>query len=165
MGIASAVQAATSWWAVYYSDHQMVSAFVGYLHLVGLMVGGGTALAIDRQVLASARRGDTGRRATALAALRGSHTVVIPALALVVATGALMTVADLSTFLGSQLFWTKMVLVGLLFANGAGLVAAERAYVVSEQVTVWRRLVAVSGASFCLWLITLWMGVWLAVAA
>jgi hypothetical protein len=165
VGIAPALHAAQSWWAVYYSDHQIASLTVRYLHLAALLIGGGTALAIDRQVLGSARRGAAGRRTAALAALRGSHTVVVPALAVVVATGVLMTLADLSTFVDSRLFWAKMVLVGLLFANGAGLVAAERAYAVREQATAWRRLLAASGASFLLWLIILWMGAWLTVAA
>jgi hypothetical protein len=77
----------------------------------------------------------------------------------------LMAAADWSTFVASRLFWIKMVSVGLLLANGAGLVAAERAYAHRGQAGAWRRLVAASGASFLLWLIILWMGAWLTVAA
>src|SRR5690242_7371313 len=54
--------AAVTWWSAYYSDHQMVSLVIRYLHLAALMVGGGTALAIDRVVLGTARRSDHDRR-------------------------------------------------------------------------------------------------------
>ncbi|MGE3274396.1 MAG: hypothetical protein AB7O67_04750 [Vicinamibacterales bacterium] len=160
----AALQTVMTSWAVYYADHQLASAIVRYLHLAGLLVGGGTALAIDRQVLLSARRG-MGARASAVAALDGSHAVVVPALALVVATGVLMALADLSTFLDSGVFWFKMAAVGLLLANGAGLVVSERAFLRSGAVVAWRRLVVASGVSFVLWLVILWLGAWLTVAA
>ena len=62
MGFAITVGSMTNWWSAYYSDHQMISVFIRYVHLAGLMVGGGTALAIDRVVLASARRRTSDRR-------------------------------------------------------------------------------------------------------
>ena len=62
----------------------MVSVTIHYLHLAGLVVGGGTALAADRQILKAARSGPTERSAT-VAALHASHRVVVPALAVVVA--------------------------------------------------------------------------------
>ena len=160
-----AMKAATTAWAVYYSDHQMVSLAVRYLHLAALVVGGGTALAIDREVLQSARAGDRDCRGAALAVLHGSHKVVVPALTVVVVSGMLMAAADWSTFVESRLFWIKMGTVGLLLANGAGLVAAERAYAHHGRTGAWHRLVAASGASILLWLIILWMGAWLTVAA
>ena len=63
-----------------------------------------------------------------MASLDASHRVVAPALAVVVATGLLMTASDTGTFLGSRLYWSKMGLVGLLLLNGLGLLAAERAF-------------------------------------
>ena len=44
--------AALTWWSALYSDHQAVSVTVRFLHLAGLLVGGGTALVADRHLLA-----------------------------------------------------------------------------------------------------------------
>ena len=96
-----------------YSDHHAVSVTVRFLHLAGLLVGGGTALVADRHLLAAVR-GDIARRQTRLALAGASHRVVVPALALMAVTGMLMAAADLETFLNSRLFWTKMLIVGLL---------------------------------------------------
>jgi hypothetical protein len=150
-------------WAAFYDAHRMVSVTVRYLHLAGLVVGGGTALAVDRRILRAAGSGPTERPAT-VAAVRASHRVVVPALALVAATGALMLASDVATFVGSRLFWTKMGLVALLLLNGAGLLAAERA-ASRERAHGWSALVLTSAASLALWLVILFMGVWLTAAA
>jgi uncharacterized membrane protein len=156
---ASAVES----WAAFYDAHKLVSVAVRYLHLAGLLVGGGTALATDRHVLRAARSGPS-ERATSLAALDASHRIVVPALALVAFTGLLMTASDLPTFLGSRIYWSKMGLVTLLLLNGVGLLVAERA-VSRGRVRGWLWLGVVSGASLCLWLVILLMGVWLTAAA
>ena len=155
----------TNWWSAYYSDHQMISVFIRYVHLAGLMVGGGTALAIDRVVLASARRRTSDRRQAAMTALSGSHRVVVPALVVVAATGVLMTAADWATFEASRLFWFKMGLFALLMVNGGALVAAERRYAQAADIEKWRRVILASGASWVLWLLILLIGEWLTVAA
>ena len=165
MGVTASLAAATTWWAVYYADHQMVSLVVRFLHLGALMVGGGTALAIDRLVLGSARERTDERRRAALTALHGSHAVVVPALVVVAASGGLMAAADWPTFVGSRLFWIKMASFALLLVNGAVLVAAERAYAMGADTRMWRRVIAASATSFLLWLFILWMGEWLTVAA
>jgi len=150
-------------WAAFYDAHRMVSVTVRYLHLAGLVVGAGTALAADRRILKAAGSGPTERSAT-VAAVGASHRVVVPALALVVVTGALMAASDTATFLGSRLFWSKMGFVALLLLNGAGLVAAERA-ASRERGHGWSWLVLTSAASLVLWLVILFMGVWLTAAA
>jgi uncharacterized membrane protein len=155
----------TTWWSAYYSDHQMVSLLIRYLHLAALMVGGGTALAIDRVVLHTARTRTEDRRRAAFTAMKGSHRVVVPALAVVTASGILMAAADWDTFVASRLFWIKMISFGFLVINGMALVAAERAYAKRTDVTMWRRVVLASGASCALWLFILWIGEWLTVAA
>jgi hypothetical protein len=157
--LASAVES----WAAFYDAHHVVSVSVRYLHLVGLVVGGGTAVATDRQILMSARSVPT-ERARLVPALHASHRVVVPALAVVVLTGVLMTASDTGTFFASRLYWSKIGLVALLLANGLGLLAAERA-VVRERANGWRWLVFVSGVSLVLWLAILFAGVWLTVAA
>ena len=155
----------TTWWSAYYSDHQMVSLSIRYIHLAALMVGGGTALAIDRVVLGTARSRAHDRRHAAFTAMRGSHRIVVPALVIVSASGVLMAAADWATFVASRLFWVKMISFGLLVVNGMALVAAERAYAKSTDVSMWRRVVLASGASCALWLLILWIGEWLTVAA
>lgn len=165
MGVGGMLSNATTWWSAYYADHQMVSLAIRYVHLAALMVGGGTALAIDRVVIGSARHKTDERRRAAFTALRGSHRVVVPALVIVTISGVLMTAADWTTFEVSTLFWTKMGLFALLMLNGVALVAAERAYARDGDLALWRRLVAASATSCALWLIVLWVGEWLTTAA
>jgi hypothetical protein len=150
-------------WADFYGHHQLVSVSVRYLHLAGLIVGGGTALAADRQVLLAARAGSADR-AGIVASLDASHRVVGPALAVVVATGLLMTASDTGTFFASRLYWSKMGLVGLLLLNGLGLLAAERAFAGGRK-RGRRWLGVTAGASLVLWLTILFFGVWLTAAA
>jgi hypothetical protein len=163
MALPAFVTSAVESWSDFYGHHQLVSVAVRYLHLAGLLVGGGTALAADRQVLGAARSG-TEARSRVAAALHASHRVVVPALAVVVTTGLLMTASDTETFFGSRLYWSKMGLVGLLLLNGLGLLAAERA-IAGERPTGWRWLSLTSGASLALWLAILFFGVWLTAAA
>ncbi len=150
-------------WASFYDHHHAVSVGVRYLHLVGLVTGGGTALAADRRVL-GALRAEPARQAAVAAELRASHRVVVPALALVMATGALMTASDTGTFFSSRLYWAKLGLVALLLLNGLALLAAERAFERGRTAS-WSRLGMASAASLLLWLAILLAGVWLTVAA
>lgn len=160
-----ALAEAVSWWAVYYSDHQMVSLTVRYLHLAGILIGGGAAIAADREIFAAARVNDRDCRAAAVVVVQHAHGLVGPALGVMLVSGVLMAMADWTTFAASSLFWIKMGLVGLLLANGAGLIVAGRLHAVGQPAHIWRRIVAASGVSLLLWLLILWMGAWLAVAA
>jgi len=153
-----------TWWATFYGDHQMLSLAVRYAHVAALMVGGGTALAIDRLVIGAARKTEERKRA-ALTAMQGSHKVVVPALVIITLSGVLMAAADWSTFVSSRLFWMKMVTFVLLVINGAILVAAERRCVRTGDLVIWHRVVTASFASLLLWLLVLWIGEWLTVAA
>ena len=155
---------ALTWWSSLYSDHHAVSVTVRFLHLAGLLIGGGPALAADRHLLGAFRRDEAARQA-ALALAGTSHRIVVPALALMGLTGVLMAASDLETFLNSRLFWTKMAIVGLLLTNGALLVLSERATVRGAGDRGWARLRLVSAASLALWLLALLAGTWLTVAA
>jgi hypothetical protein len=156
--------AALTWWSALYSDHQAVSVTVRFLHLAGILVGGGTALVADRHLLAAVSR-DTGARDAALALAGASHRIVVPALALMAVTGVLMATADLETFLNSRLFWTKMLIVGSLLLNGGGLVLTERAVARRPGDRGWARLRTISAVSMALWLSALLAGTWLTVGA
>jgi len=163
MGLPAFLAPAVESWAAFYGDHQMVSVAVRYLHLAGIVVGGGAALVTDRRTLRALRLG-AGEREAALAGLAAAHRVVVPALGLVVATGVLMAASDTGTFFGSRLYWSKMGLVALLLVNGLGLRAAERAAGAGKP-TGWTALGLASAASLLLWLVILFAGVWLTVAA
>jgi hypothetical protein len=150
MTLVNSIGSLATWWSAYYGDHQMVSLMIRYLHLAALMVGGGTALAIDRVVLGTARTRTDDRRRAAFTAMKGSHRVVVPALMVVTASGILMAAADWTTFAASRLFWIKMLSFALLVLNGAVLVAVERAYARSADGVMWRRVVMASGVSCAL---------------
>lgn len=154
----------TSWWSSYYGNHQLTSVSVRFLHLVGIVMGGGTGLFADRQVIGAIRAGSQEREAV-LAALSRAHAHVISWIVVIGSTGVLMTAADTSTFLVSKVYWLKMGLVALLVTNGVALFFAERR---SRKLGVdagWPRLAAISTLSAVLWLITLFMGSLLTVAA
>jgi len=163
MALPHFLAASINTWADFYDAHRMVSVSVRYLHLAGLVVGGGTALSTDRLMLGAARSGPA-RRASTVEALHASHRVVVPALAVVILTGILMTATDTATFLASPLFWLKMGLVALLLLNGAGILAAEQV-AARGGARAWAWLGAASLASLVLWLGILFVGIWLTVAA
>jgi len=163
MTVSSLLASTVAAWAAFYDDHHLVSVSVRYLHLVGLVVGGGAAISADRQVL-SVSDVDALERSRLLAALPSTHRVVVPAVVLVVLTGVLLTAADLDTFLASRLYWAKMGFVALFLLNGAGLMWAER-QAERDPVRGWRFLSATASLSLTLWLGILMLGVWLTVAA
>lgn len=157
------VSSAADSWAAFYGDHRVVSVSVRFLHLVAIVVGGGTALSTDMRTMRALVTG-RGLRDAAAADLSAAHRVVLPSLSLVVATGVLLALADRATFVASSAFWWKMGLFVLLLANGAALLAAEKAHAAGRPAgTAWLRLT--STLSLGLWVAILFAGVWLTVAA
>ena len=161
MSLPAALSNGITWWASAYSDHRVLAVSVRFLHIAALVVGGGTALAMDARILRAASSG-ADVRLQALAALASAHRVVVPALALVVTTGVMMTAADTSTFFASPVYWTKLALVALLLVNGYGLFVAER---LARRGHAWKRLAMGSAASLVLWFVTLFVGTLLTAAA
>ena len=159
--MAAQLTALFSSWSSFYGDHQAVSVTIRSLHLLALVVGGGAAVTADRRVLTSRR---SPLLTDALAYMHRSHRIVISAFAVIVVTGLLMALADVSTYSVSTLFWTKMGLVALLVANGWFLTfAGERA---TPSESPWRgRLIAGSAISLVLWLVIVYASSWLMVAA
>jgi uncharacterized membrane-anchored protein len=144
-------------WASLYSNHPALRTGVGFLHVGGLVVGGGCAIAADRITLRVVR-GDVATRTAALHTLDGTHHVVIAALAVVIASGVLMFGADVDTFLYSKFFWLKMALVVLLLANGNVLLRAEHR-IEAGDLRGWTRLTLAARASVVLWMLTTLAGV------
>jgi hypothetical protein len=143
-------------WARVYADHKAVSGGVTYVHLAGILLGGGLAVSADRTVLRWSSA--TGPEAPGeLQRLGTVHRWVIAGLGLTIVSGVAMLLADLDTYVASIVFWTKMGLIVLLIANGYFKVRAEAA-AVGGGVAAWRRLRATALASVVLWFAVLLAG-------
>lgn len=151
-------------WARLYADEKVVSAGVTYLHLVGILVGGGFALAADWAALRLSPDGILAEWPRDVATLTAVHGWVIAGLGLSVVSGAFMMLADLPTYLPSAVFWTKMGLIVLLIGNGYAKLRAEAA-LGSGVVSGWRRVRRTAAVSFALWLVVLLAGAILPAAA
>lgn len=146
-------------WNALYSDSKVVSATVVFLHLVPLLVAGGTALAADRATI-RATRGTADDRARQLVDLGRTHFVVLGGLALSFASGVLLFLSDVDTFLESPFFWIKLGLVGLLLVNGFVMTRTEQAlHGHGDDGALWGRMRTISMVSLALWLATTLAGV------
>ncbi|HEX4601525.1 MAG TPA: hypothetical protein VH116_09070 [Gemmatimonadales bacterium] len=143
-------------WAHLYRHTTVVSTTVTYLHLAGILLGGGLAVATDRASLrlSPGTRPDWSQE---LVRLAGVHRFVLAGLAIIFASGILMALAELETFATSAVFWTKMGLVALLLANGYGRVRAETA-LGQGGLAAWRRFRLTSITSLALWFLILLAG-------
>jgi hypothetical protein len=139
-------------WASYFANQRTLRTFIDFLHVGGLLAGGGAAIFADRITLMS-RRLSRAARVEQLNSLRGTHRFVLAGLAAVIVSGLLLVAADIDTFLYSKLFWTKMALFALLLVNGALLVGAERRAGRGDE-RAWKRLTTTSAASIVLWFLT-----------
>lgn len=111
-------------WADLYAENTVLSTSVITLHVVAMFVGGGLAIAADRQVLRLARHDPAGQRVV-LGELAALHGLVIGALALTVLSGMGLFASDVETFVASPVYWTKMAAFVILLANGVRLRGAE----------------------------------------
>ena len=137
-------------WARVYADHTLISAGVMFVHLAGLLLGGGAAVAADRGTLRAAREPEPAR-ADHLAFLGTVHGIAVTGLAMLAVSGVAMLLADLETIWTATAFWVKMGLVALLLANGLLMRLAERR-ARTRPADGWRLLKATSIASLLLWL-------------
>jgi len=154
MTTSTAVSQLIARWAHLYG-HTPVSATVTYLHLVGILVGGGVAVAADRVSLRLSPA--TPDWFQELARLASVHRWVEAGLALIFASGLLMMFAELDSFATSVVFWTKMGLVALLLGNGYIRMRAETA-LRQGLAAGWGRFRRTSVASLVLWLAILLAG-------
>jgi uncharacterized membrane protein len=136
-------------WADLYSDSKVVSNAVMFVHLGGLLLGGGGAVAADRDTIRNSRTSEA-EQACHLADLRLVHRIVLAGLLLTFLSGLLMLAADLETLLGLTVFWIKMGLIVLLLANGLLMTRVERTVRPGESPN-WPRLRKVSAVSLSLW--------------
>jgi len=152
-------------WAGFYQDSTPAQVSVQFLHIGGLMVAGGTALASDRAML-RIPVGDRSARIAVLEAQRGIHALVLAALTVVALSGAGFFLADRKTYWSSVPFWLKLSSVALLVANGVWMLRLERTCTVSpHDDNPWRRLRVSARASVALWFLTTLLGTVLGNAA
>lgn len=141
-------------WASLYSDSRAVQTAVSFLHIAGIFLGGGFAIATDRETFIAMRDARLSGQIRHLAHLHTVHRPVLVGLMLALGSGFLLFAADLETFARSPVFWVKMVLLGLLLANGFLLDRTETALRMGEpdSPALWARLRYISAASIALWL-------------
>lgn len=143
-------------WAALYEDSKTVSDVVTATHLLGLLVGGGAAVTLDRETLALVRKGNAAGPEL-LGRLDRTHRWVLVGIVLLLGSGLLQTAADLKTFLPAPLFWGKLALFALLLANGWAMLRSERE--AAEGRTGRLRMTA--GISLTLWILLTVVGVFL----
>jgi hypothetical protein len=152
----TAVSELVARWAHFYGQTRAVSATVTYVHLVGILAGGGVAIATD----VAALRLSPGRVAdwpAELDRLAAVHLWVVGGLALIFASGLLLLLTQLDTFASSGVFWTKMGLVALLIGNGYARLRCEIA-LRQGAVARWSWFRRTSIASLALWFLILLFG-------
>jgi hypothetical protein len=147
------------WWAHLYSDSKVLSAAVMYVHLGGILVAGGFALVEDRASILLLRKAEPDYRRE-LPLIESVHVWVLGGLAFVAASGLLMLLADLHTYLTSLLFWVKMALIAALLMNGWVRLRAE--HLLRDGMTSRRMLLhRTSLLSVGLWFMVLLAGAFL----
>jgi uncharacterized membrane protein len=152
-------------WADLYGGSSLLQGLFTFLHIGGVVVAGGLALASDRSTFRVSARPLEIRREH-LAELGAVHGPVLGALGVVLVSGAALLFADVETFLPSWLFWFKMSLFAVLMVNGLLLRRAERGLSSNaEDAAAWKRLRWAAGRSVALWGVVLLVGVLLPLEA
>ena len=141
-----------SWWAAFYSGSAVMRTLVSFVHIAGLVGGGGAAVAADRATLKATRKGLAVTRSQ-IDSIHNTHRIVLVGLACVIASGVLLFAADVDTYAASRLFWLKMGMVALLMINGAVLVRVGRGRPSPDEGTR-RTMRWTAGISLALWLLT-----------
>ncbi len=147
-------------WNKYYSHSKGAETVVQFLHIGGTLLAGGLAISADRGSLRTVR-GVVADRGQQLRELAAVHRWVITGLVVVVISGLAMLTADIETFFGSWIFWTKMGLVALLLLNGLLMLRAESALGKDPAPAspAWASLRRGSISSLALWFIITALGV------
>lgn len=147
-------------WNDYYSHSKPAETIVQYLHIGGLVLAGGLAIAADRGTL-RAMRIAAADRSHYTRELGAVHRWVLTGLTIVVLSGLALLASDIESFFGSWIFWTKMGLVLLLLLNGLRMTRIEAALRTDPTDTSpnWLRLRRTAITSLVLWFIITAFGV------
>jgi uncharacterized membrane protein len=144
-------------WVSLYANHAALRTGIEFMHVGGLVAGGGCAITADLATITAARD-RSGVRTTQLHLLKQTHRIVVLGLVALTMSGVLLFGADVETFLYSRIFWLKMGLMVLLLINGLLLLRGERQVQRGEQ-HAWARLHSTAVASLLLWFLTTLAGV------
>lgn len=147
-------------WASFFGDHAVVSIGVAFLHVGGMLWGGGRAVSADLLTLRSPAR-DRFVAEGHLRFLAASHRDVLRGLVVTVASGGLLFAADVEHYLGAWTYWAKMAAVAALLVNGLILRRFEAplgAETGDGGDAAWSGARRHAGISLVLWFITLLLG-------
>jgi len=152
-------------WSQLYGESTPIATLVVFGHVAALVFAGGLAVTLDRATLRAFREGGAAREHQ-LRQLAASHRVVVTGLGVSAVTGLLLLAADFEAIFESPIFWTKLVLIGVLLANGYGIVRAERQVRAGGPGAEagWSALRRTAIASLVLWFLVAFVGVALAMA-
>ena len=139
-------------WTAFFSNHALLRTAIAFIHVGGLMLGGGCAVAADLATIEAVREGPIGR-SSQLHVLKRTHTIVVTGIVALVVSGALLFAADADAFLHSRVFWLKMALMASLLANGFVMLLGERK-VMRGDTRAWGRLHTIAVSSLVLWFLT-----------
>jgi uncharacterized membrane protein len=139
-------------WVSLYANHAALRTGIEFMHIGGLVAGGGCAITADLATITAVREGAP-TRTTQLHLLERTHGIVLLGLLALVVSGLLLFAADVETFLYSRVFWLKMGLMVLLLINGGLLLLGER-QVKRGDPRAWARLHHTATASLVLWFLT-----------
>jgi hypothetical protein len=153
-------------WATFYANHGWLQTTVLFVHLSGIFLGGGFAIATDRDTFIAMRAARLSGQIRHLGRIRAIHRPVVLGLALALGSGILLFAADVEHFGGSAVFWIKMVLLAALLGNGYVLKQTEEALNAGQPDApkLWGRLWKISFASMVLWLAVILAGTVLSAA-
>ena len=154
-------------WSQWYGDSTVVPTLVVFGHIAALVFAGGLAITLDRATLRAAR-GPAEFRWRQLEELRAAHRYVLVGLGLSVVTGVLLFAADLETYFGSWIYWTKMGLIAVLLTNGYLMTRAESRISSTPNAADeagWKQLRTTAVVSLVLWFTIAFAGVALVKAA
>src|SRR5881398_2496675 len=116
MGVVDGLTRVLEPWSSLYRNNPAVQTTLTFLHLAGIFLGGGFAIATDREtfIAVAARLSGQIRH---LQHLHTIHRPVILGLVIAISSGFLLFLADIETFARSWVFWVKMTLLALLLAK------------------------------------------------
>jgi hypothetical protein len=146
-------------WVDAYSSSSVLEISVMFMHLGGLLVGGGLAFAFDRAVLHPFRSAPE-RREELSREMGMAHRMVLGGLIAMVVSGVALTAADPTVYLVSSVYWVKMGLFAVLLANGWLLErAGRRVSAAPDDDGAFRQLRAAAVRSMALWVLVVLFGV------
>jgi hypothetical protein len=150
-------------WNDFYSHSKAMETVVLFMHIGGLLLAGGLAIAADRATLRALAVGGDGR-VHQMKELAAVHRWVLTGLTVVVISGVALFTSDIETFFGSWIFWVKMVLVALLLINGFMMTRTERSLETdaSDGAPHWGAMRRTAVTSLLLWFVITLAGVALA---